>query len=102
MGILQLLGKLQAGMLAIEHPNVPRPILQAMTNRSIDWWVISEDLPDPENRVTLDANRQLPAHWKPNNRVPHERLVVTTLYMRREAGYPVVLAETMGIETNSH
>ena len=102
MGNLQLLGKLQAGMLTAARPGVPRPILQAMANRSVDWWVMSEDLPDPENRVTLDANGQIRVHWKPNNRVTHERLVETARKMLREAGYPVVLTETMGIETNSH
>jgi choline dehydrogenase-like flavoprotein len=102
MGNLQLLGKLQAGMLTAARPGVPRPILQAMANRSVDWWVMSEDLPDPENRVTLDANGQIRIHWKPNNRVAHGRLVETARKMLREAGYPVVLTETMGIETNSH
>ena len=24
--------------------------------RSVDWWVMSEDLPDPANRVTIDAS----------------------------------------------
>lgn len=102
MGNLQLLGKLQAGMLTAARPGVPRLILQAMANRSVDWWVMSEDLPDPENRVTLDANGQIRIHWKPNNRVAHGRLVETARKMLREAGYPVVLTETMGIETNSH
>ena len=99
---LQLLGMLQARMLTPAHRSVTRPKFQAMTNRSIDWCLMLEDLPDSENRVTLHANRQLPVHWKPNNWVAHERLVGTTRNMRREAGYPVVLTETMGIETNSH
>jgi hypothetical protein len=51
MGNMQMLGKLQAGMLTAAKPGVPRPILQAMANRSVDWWIMSEDLPDPNNRV---------------------------------------------------
>ena len=57
MGNIQMLGKLQAGMLTAAKPGVPKPILQAMADRSVDWWVMSEDLADPENRVTLDFRR---------------------------------------------
>ena len=48
MGNIQLLGKLQAGMLTAAVPLVPRPILQGVADRSVDWWVMSEDLPDPK------------------------------------------------------
>ncbi len=53
LGNLQLLGKLQAGMLTANKPYVPKVILREMANRSIDRWVMSEDLPDPESRVIL-------------------------------------------------
>jgi choline dehydrogenase-like flavoprotein len=56
MGNLQLLGKLQAGMLTANQPLAPRRVLQAMADRSVDWWVMSEDLPDLENRVTLGSD----------------------------------------------
>ena len=102
MGNLQLLGKLQAGMLTAARPGVPRSILQAMANRSVDWWVMSEDLPDPQNRITLDPDGQIRVHWKPNNRISHKKLVEVAVKMMREAGYPFILTEAMGIETNSH
>jgi choline dehydrogenase-like flavoprotein len=102
MGNLQLLGKLQAGMLTVARPGVPRSILQTMANRSVDWWVMSEDLPDPQNRITLDSKGQIRVHWHPNNRAAHKKLVETARTMMREAGYPSVLTEAMGIETNSH
>ncbi|MCB0025008.1 MAG: dehydrogenase, partial [Caldilinea sp.] len=38
MGNIQLLGKLQAGMLTAAQPLVPKPILQGMADRSVDWW----------------------------------------------------------------
>ncbi len=102
MGNLQLLGKLQAGMLTAARPGVPRPLLQAMADRSIDWWVMSEDLPDPDNRIVLDTNGRICVHWRPNNLVTHRRLVKQARQMVRDAGYPVVLTEAMGIDTNSH
>ena len=102
LGNLQLLGKLQAGMLTADQPLVPRPVLQAMANRSVDWWVMSEDLPDPDNRVTLAPDGTIRVRWKPNNVVAHEALVQAARHMLQRAGYPLVLTQRMGIETNSH
>ncbi len=102
MGNLQLLGKLQAGMLTAAVPLVPRPILQGMADRSVDWWVMSEDLPDPENRVTLGSDGKVIVRWKPNNRVAHEKLISAARKMMQDAGYPFVAVQRMGIDTNSH
>ncbi len=102
MGNIQLLGKLQAGMLTANQPLVPRPVLQAIADRSVDWWVMSEDLPDPENRVTLGPDGTIRVRWRPNNLAAHVRLVRAATEMMRAAGYPIVLTQRMGIETNSH
>ncbi len=102
MGNLQMLGKLQAGMLSVAKPYIPKPVLVAMANRSVDWWVMSEDLPDPENRVFVGDDEQIHVQWKPNNRVAHKKLINRAVKMMRDAGYTFVFTETMGIETNSH
>src|SRR5260370_10626317 len=102
MGNIQLLGKLQAGMLTANKPLVPRRILQEIANRSVDWWVMSEDLPDPNNRITLAPDGTIRVHWKPNNMVAHGRLVKAARQMLEAAGYPFILTQQMGIETNSH
>ena len=102
MGNIQALGKLQAGMLSAAKPYMPKPILTAMARRSVDWWVMSEDLPDPENRVYLDADGSVQVRWQPNNRVAHQELIHRAVRMMRAAGYAFVFTETLGIETNSH
>ena len=102
LGHLQLLGKLQAGMLAANKPFVPRPVLKTLANRSVDWLVMSEDLPRPENRVTVDSSGRISVHWTPTNKRPHLRLLRVAKQMLRQAGYPIVLTQTAGIETNSH
>ncbi len=102
MGNVQLLGKLQAGMLTASQPFVPKSLLQGMANRSVDWWVMSEDLPDPNNRVELRNDGKVVVHWRPNNMVAHRRLVDAARRMMRRAGYPFVFTQPMGIETNSH
>ena len=102
LGNLQLLGKLQAGMLTANKPYVPKVILREMANRSIDWWVMSEDLPDPESRVILGKGGRIEVIFRPNNLAAHERLIKAATQMLKVAGYPIVLVERMGIETNSH
>lgn len=102
MGNIQALGKLQAGMLTASQPLVPRPLLQMMADRSVDWWVMSEDLPDPNNRVELGSNGKPRVHWQPNNLVAHQRLIEAGRQMLRAAGYTFTFIKRMGIETNSH
>ena len=102
LGNLQLLGKLQAGMLTANQRWVPKPILGAFAHRSVDWWVMSEDLPDPESRVTLGAGGRIEVRFRPNNLRAHNRLIRAATRMLRTAGYPIVLIQRMGIETNSH
>lgn len=102
MGNIQLLGKLQAGMLTAERPFIPRPVLHVLAGHSVDWWVMSEDLPRADNRVTLAQDGGIRIHWRPNNLVAHDKLIQAARQMLRRAGYPVVLTQRMGIETNSH
>ncbi|MEI7743818.1 MAG: GMC family oxidoreductase [Chloroflexota bacterium] len=102
LGNLQMLGKLQGGMLAAAKPLIPKQVLSAMARRSIDWWVMGEDLPDPDNRVTLGASGRITVRWKARNTAAHRRLIHEAQRMMRRAGYPVTVVEKMGIATNSH
>jgi hypothetical protein len=48
-------GKLDAVTLKAGAPAMaPKWSLELMAGHSLDFWLTSEDLPDPENRVTLD------------------------------------------------
>lgn len=102
MGNLQPVGKLRGAMMRGAAPRVPLWALGAASRHSVDWWVMSEDLPDPANRVTLDNAGNIVVHWRPNNLAAHERLLARAKGTLRRAGYPVLLSKRMGIETNSH
>lgn len=102
MGSLQPVGKLQGAMMRGAAPWAPGWALGAAAKYSVDWWVMSEDLPDPENRVALDDDGNIVIHWRPNNLPAHARLMHHAKQMLRKAGYPVLLSRQMGIETNSH
>lgn len=54
MGHIQLLGKTDRGIVGADAPFfAPGFVLDQMAKHSIDWWLTAEDLPHPENRVTV-------------------------------------------------
>lgn len=102
LGNVQMLGKLQAPMLAAARPNVPRSVLRYMTDHSVDMYLTSEDLPSPANRVVATSSGKITVHWQPTNLSAHDELVKRTTKVMRRAGYPLIFTERMGIATNSH
>jgi choline dehydrogenase-like flavoprotein len=101
LGNLQMLGKLQAPMVKSARPWAPMWALKMVTDRSLDIYLTTEDLPRQDNRVTVDGDKIM-INWTPNNVAPHRELVKRVSRAIRKAGYPVVLTERMGIATNSH
>ena len=65
-------------------------------------WVMSEDLPDLENQVTLGPAGRIEVRYRPNNLRAHNRLIQAGTQMLKRAGFPMVFIQRMGIETNSH
>ena len=102
MGNLQLIGKVQASMLKSVRPKAPRQLLAWLANHSLDWWVMSEDLPDENNRITVTSSGKIRVHWRPTNTECHRRLLKSTRSMLRRANFPINSVEIMDISTNSH
>jgi choline dehydrogenase-like flavoprotein len=76
MGHISFVGKLDAVALAAGAPAiVPGMTLDIMAKHSLDFWLTSEDLPDPDNRVTLDRDGTIILAYKPNNDEGHRRLI---------------------------
>lgn len=101
MGNIQLLGKLQSGMLAANVKFLPRSVGAALAGRSVDWFLQSEDLPDLDNRVVMDGN-QIRLAWTQNNLKGHRRLVKRFSSILRGIGFPVILTEAMVRHSTSH
>jgi choline dehydrogenase-like flavoprotein len=96
-----MLGKLRSAMLKMARPWAPNWLLKAMSDRSIDIYLTTEDLPRRENGVRL-VDGQINVWWTPTNLGAHRELVRRITRAVRRAGYPVVFTQRMGIETNSH
>ncbi len=75
MGHISFVGKLDAVTLSAGAPPfAPGWTLDLMARHSLDFWLTSEDLPDPNNRVTLDPRGNIVLSYKPNNEEGHKRL----------------------------
>jgi choline dehydrogenase-like flavoprotein len=78
MGHISFVGKLDAITLSAGAPAIaPGWTLDLMARHSLDFWLTSEDLPDPNNRVTVDRNGAIRLAYKPNNEEGHRRLTAT-------------------------
>ena len=76
MGHISFVGKLDAETLKAGAPAIaPGFTLELMARHSLDFWLTSEDLPDPDNRVTLDHDGNIVLTYKPNNEEGHQRLI---------------------------
>lgn len=74
LGHIQLLGKVEGAMLSGDAPFfTPQFVLDWMADHAVGWWITSEDLPDPENRV-LVKDGTIHLHYKQTNMEAHERL----------------------------
>jgi len=75
MGHISFVGKLDGETLKAGAPAIaPGFTLQLMAQHSLDFWLTSEDLPDPNNRVTLDRSGNIVLSYQPNNEEGHKRL----------------------------
>jgi choline dehydrogenase-like flavoprotein len=100
LGNMQLLGKITGPILAA-NTKLPRMLADFIARRSIDLYAMSEDLPNPDSRVTLSGD-QIKLDWKKSNGAAHAELVKRLKSILRKAGYPVVVSRGFDRSTPSH
>lgn len=78
LGNIQMVGKSSAPMFRGEKPLetrlAPTFSLDEVAKHSVDFWLSTEDLPRPENRVTLQQDGTIRLSWTPTNTEPAQRL----------------------------
>ena len=55
---------------------------------------MTEDLPRPDNRVSVDADGRIQLHYRSNNLIAHDRLVLEVKRMLRRLGLRIVYTHT--------
>lgn len=100
LGNIQLLGKISGNILASQS-TLPRFAANWIARHSVDFYAMSEDLPDPDSRVTL-KDGIIRLDWRRSNWAAHEALVARLKSSLRKAGFPVVLSRAFDRRTPSH
>ena len=71
VGNIQMVGKSNAEAMKGEEPKLtklaPHWSLEDVAHHAVDFWLTTEDLPGPENRVTLDADGNVHLAYKSSN-----------------------------------
>jgi choline dehydrogenase-like flavoprotein len=79
LGNIQMVGKSQAPMFRGEKPHetllAPEWSLEKIAKHAVDFWLSTEDLPRPENRVTLTDDGSVRLTYTPSNDEPKRRLL---------------------------
>jgi len=101
LGNVQLLGRVTGPILKPNVRRAPEWALNVMSRRAVDWYAMSEDLPNLESRVTVDGG-QIRLDWKRSNWAAHQGLVKAFKERLRAAGYPIVLSQPFDRRTPSH
>ena len=75
MGHIQMLGKSDPIMFRDDAPGfAPGMALDYIAKHALDFWMTSEDLPDPNNQVLVDEKGQIKLHYTENNLEGHKQL----------------------------
>jgi choline dehydrogenase-like flavoprotein len=111
MGNIQMVGKSQGPMYKGEKPLeaglAPTWTLDKLAVHAVDFWLSTEDLPMPDNRITVDGQGTITLSYTPANQVPkqklyeklksmlnsldmHNHLIPRNLYMKNEIGIGAV------------
>ena len=78
LGNVQMVGKSTAPMFRGERPGetklAPEWTLERMAKHAIDFWLSTEDLPRPDNRVSVDRDGNIVLTYEETNAEPKKRL----------------------------
>lgn len=109
LGTIQLMGKPDPGTLAwLRGDKLPGVSAEDLASRTIDFFLTSEDLPHPDNRITIRDDGAIRISYTPNNLEAYTRLElqIAKLLIAAERGrgrsQPTFLSSRLGISGVSH
>jgi choline dehydrogenase-like flavoprotein len=103
LGSMQLIGKVQGVMMKSATPRaVPLAVLNQVARRSVEWLVMAEDLPAPDNRVVVDGSGRITTVRRARGLRTHARLLARAKRLLRSVGYDAILTQHFDISMNSH
>jgi len=84
--------------------HIPLWAYEAWVSRANDWLVMTEDLPRPDNRVTLTPGGGIQLAYRVTNLASHQELVTILRDTLARIGYwsPKVFAHSVGVRNTTH
>ncbi len=106
LGQIQSQGRSNATIAKAGGPpaarKVPTWAYNAWFARGVEWLAMSEDLPSPDNRVTVTTEGRIRLQWEALNAEAHRELVAVTRRLLRKAGAWYVLPISLGVVNTTH
>ena len=90
--------------LGIEMRHIPLWAYDEWVSRATDWLAMTEDLPDPDNRVRVSPDGRIVLEYRPNNTRAHGQLVEQLRSILQRLGYwsPKSFAHSAGAKNTTH
>ena len=102
LGQIQSQGRTHGVMAQTVYPQIPLWAYEAWVSRGVDWLVMSEDLPQLDNRVTVERDGRIRLLYRPNNLQSHRELVARTKRILRRLGFWLVVKHSHGSKNTTH
>ena len=102
LGHLQSQGRTHGVMAQTVVPWIPLWAYDSWVARGMDWLVMTEDLPRPSNRVTVEPDGRIRLHYRPNNLAAHYRLVREMKRILKQLGFWVVMTYSHKTRNTTH
>ncbi|MEQ8368018.1 MAG: GMC family oxidoreductase [Roseicyclus sp.] len=100
LGNVQLLGRVSGPILA-SQTNLPGWLARMVADHAIDFYLMSEDLPTSDSRVTVRGD-DIVLDWQRSNWDAHLTLVTRLKAALRRAGFPICVSKAFDRRTPSH
>jgi choline dehydrogenase-like flavoprotein len=109
LGVIQLMGKPDRATLEwLRGDKLPGVPIEDIQRRTIDFFLTAEDLPEPDNRISLRPDGAIRVAYTPNNTEAYVQLQLRLERMLTEAEAlhmrpaPTFLASRLGVSGVSH
>jgi len=103
LGHISMVGKSDGNFLKAGAKLAPLFVLERVARHAFDFWLTSEDLPDRDNRVTVERDGQIRLSYTPNNLEGHARLTARLKRIVKELlPLGITIAARMPVGATAH
>ena len=102
LGHVQMCGKITPPMVQGIYSWLPEYPLKWLCSHSVDWFLVTEDLPVPDNRLIVDSGDRIRFELTRPNYSAHVQLVQKIKERFKRAGYRWIFLKPFGINYPTH